>query len=178
MPIGLSPLFPFPFPWSVVPTMPPDLPCFTSPRRVHAEEGKCRKGLGVGVTVLLCLFQFAQLTRHLRVPNSLTRSGIPSGNGGAHLIGTPFETMGPRLSSIEASVQLSGEQAEGDSGPELSTSLPSHVVKRAKTPEAIRVNDALVEIKLPKERCARCILTGGHVGTSPRSTQRGAGHVR
>ena len=33
MPIGLPPLLPFPFPWSVVPTEPPDLPCFTSLRR-------------------------------------------------------------------------------------------------------------------------------------------------
>ena len=41
MPIGLTTLLPFPFPWSVVPTEPPDLPCFTSLRRVHAEEGKC-----------------------------------------------------------------------------------------------------------------------------------------
>ena len=40
MPIGLTTLLPFPFPWSVVPTEPPDLPCFTSLRRVHAEEGK------------------------------------------------------------------------------------------------------------------------------------------
>ena len=39
--ISLSPLLPFPFPWSVVPTEPPDLPCFTSPHRVHAEEGEC-----------------------------------------------------------------------------------------------------------------------------------------
>ena len=41
VPIGLSPLLLFPFPCSVVPTEPPDLPCFTSLRRVHAEEGKC-----------------------------------------------------------------------------------------------------------------------------------------
>ena len=41
VPIGLATLLPFPFPWSVVPTEPPDLPCFTSLRRVHAEEGKC-----------------------------------------------------------------------------------------------------------------------------------------
>ena len=41
VPIGLTTLLPFPFPRSVVPTEPPDLPCFTSLRRVHAEEGKC-----------------------------------------------------------------------------------------------------------------------------------------
>ena len=55
VPIGLSPpcdlplppcpiissLLPFPFPWSVVPTGPPDLPGFTSLCRVHIEEGNC-----------------------------------------------------------------------------------------------------------------------------------------
>ena len=30
-----------PFPWSVVPTEPPDLPCFTSLCQVHTEEGNC-----------------------------------------------------------------------------------------------------------------------------------------
>ena len=32
-------VFPFPFPWSVAPTDPPDFPCFTAPCRVHTEEG-------------------------------------------------------------------------------------------------------------------------------------------
>ena len=55
VPIGLSPpcvlpllpwpvfpsLLPFPFPWEVVPTQPPDFPCFTAPCRVHTEEGNC-----------------------------------------------------------------------------------------------------------------------------------------
>ena len=41
MSIGPSPPLPFPVPWSVVPTEPPDLPCFTSLCRVHTEEGNC-----------------------------------------------------------------------------------------------------------------------------------------
>ena len=59
MPIGLSPpfdlplppcpnlpsLLPFPFPWSVVPTEPRDLPCFTSPRRVHAVHAESTCGV-------------------------------------------------------------------------------------------------------------------------------------
>ena len=41
MSISLSPLLPFPFPWSVVPTEPLDLPYLTSLCRVHTEEGNC-----------------------------------------------------------------------------------------------------------------------------------------
>ena len=55
VPIGLSPpcvlplppcpifpsLLPFPFPGSIVPTEPPDFPCFTALCGVHTEEGNC-----------------------------------------------------------------------------------------------------------------------------------------
>ena len=63
VPIGLSPpcvlplppwpvfpsLLPLPFPWSVVPTEPPDFPSFMALCQVHTEEGNCPCRWGGGV---------------------------------------------------------------------------------------------------------------------------------
>ena len=83
LPIGLTPLFSVPFPWSVVPTEPPHLPYFTSLSRVNAEEGNCLR----------------------RWPGASKRpsqagGGVPLPNGGGWALGWPLAGSLPRRGHI------------------------------------------------------------------------------
>ena len=75
--------FPFHSLWSVVPTEPLDLPCFTSMRRVHVQEDKC-------------------LCRWLGVSKRPSQAGgeVTLPNGGRWALGCPHAGSFPRRGHI------------------------------------------------------------------------------